>query len=250
MSKLEHESAIFWLGQAGFWIDLDGVRILIDPYLSDSLAKKYEGKLFPHIRMMPPPFTVATLPEPDIVLITHAHTDHMDPETLGPLAQQFPNLKFYVPVATRDIAIDRIGNENALRFVNAGDEIAFDGGLSVSVFPSAHEALDQTEEGYFPYLGYGLAKNEHRLYHSGDTIPFAGLEQLIKAFAPKIAMLPINGRDAYRKSHGVPGNMTAKEALAFCANTNIAGLIPHHFGMFEFNTADPAELISLGGTYI
>lgn len=44
-----------WLGQAGFLIETREVRILIDPYLSDSLAEKYRGKPYPHRRMVPAP---------------------------------------------------------------------------------------------------------------------------------------------------------------------------------------------------
>jgi len=48
-------AAVWWLGQAGFLIAQGGLRIVIDAYLSDSLAEKYRGKAFPHNRMMPPP---------------------------------------------------------------------------------------------------------------------------------------------------------------------------------------------------
>ena len=88
------EPGLFWLGQAGFWIETGEHRILIDPYLSDSLAKKSAGRKHPHKRMMPPPVDVAALPQPDIVLVTHAHTDHLDPETLAPLFARFPDLPF------------------------------------------------------------------------------------------------------------------------------------------------------------
>lgn len=81
---------IHWLGQAGFWIDTGAHRILIDPYLSDSLARKYAGQANDHRRMMPAPIAPEALPRPDVVLVTHAHTDHMDPETLGPLHCAFP----------------------------------------------------------------------------------------------------------------------------------------------------------------
>ena len=70
---------LHWLGQAGFWIDTGAHRILIDPYLSDSLARKYAGQANDHRRMMPVPVVPEALPRPDVVLVTHAHTDHMDP---------------------------------------------------------------------------------------------------------------------------------------------------------------------------
>ena len=59
---------------------------------------------------------------------------------------------------------------------------------------------------------------------------------------PDIALLPVNGRDEYRRSHNVPGNFNFEEALQLCRKTDIAYLIPHHYGMFEFNTVDPIDL--------
>ena len=44
-----------WLGQAGFALRHAHHRLLIDPYLSDHLARKYAGTEFPHTRMMPAP---------------------------------------------------------------------------------------------------------------------------------------------------------------------------------------------------
>ena len=55
----------WWLGQAGFLVQAGGSTILVDPYLSDYLARKYAGKLHPHIRMMPSPLPPAQAPLPN-----------------------------------------------------------------------------------------------------------------------------------------------------------------------------------------
>ncbi|MCR9136380.1 MAG: MBL fold metallo-hydrolase [Alphaproteobacteria bacterium] len=231
------EPGLFWLGQAGFWIETGRHRVLIDPYLSDSLAKKYAGKKHSHRRMMPPPISVEALPRPDIVLITHAHTDHLDPETLGPLHSRFPDLEFVVPAAREAIARERIGETANLVLVDAGDDLCPLDGLTIRVFPAAHETFDQDPYGRHPYLGYGISSNKLRIYHSGDSVPFEGLPQLVADYAPHIALLPVNGRDADRLADGIPGNFTLEEAIDLAKNTPV--LIPHHFGMFDFNTADP-----------
>lgn len=233
--------AAYWLGQAGFWIDLGGTRILIDPYLSDSLAEKYVGTRFPHTRMMDIPIRPKDLPRPDIVLITHAHTDHMDPVTLAELSARHPNLTYVVPAAETPLARERLGDTAQLRSVVSGDSVNI-GGVSITVFPSAHEDRKRDVLGRDHYLGYGITAGDTRLYHSGDTVPFAALTHLLKDFAPDIAFLPINGRDEQRARHGVPGNMTIQEAIALCVDCKIPRLIPHHFGLFDFNTASAAEL--------
>jgi L-ascorbate metabolism protein UlaG (beta-lactamase superfamily) len=232
------DRALFWLGQAGFWLDTGDHRVLIDPYLSDSLAKKYAGQVNDHQRMMAPPVLPDTLPEPDLVLVTHAHTDHMDPETLGPLAQRFPDLPFVVPRAKLDMARERIGSKANLITVSDGQTLSPLPGFTLHVLPAAHETLERDGEGNAVFLGYGIQTEAITLYHSGDSIPFDGLAEAVHELAPDIALLPVNGRDADRLAAGIPGNFTLEEAMALCQDTGIAWMIPHHFGMFAFNTLD------------
>ncbi len=229
---------LYWLGQAGFWIETGSHRLLIDPYLSDSLAIKYAGKPNDHKRMMPPPIPVEALPRPDLVLVTHAHTDHMDPMTLAPLHARFPDLPFVVPAASEEAARMRIGTDAQLILTDAGAELAPLPGLQLTVFPAAHETFALDEQGRHPFLGYGITAAGLRLYHSGDSIPFDALPGLLAGFAPQIALLPVKGRDATRLAAGIPGNFTLSEALRLA--DGIPYLIPHHFDMFAFNTIDPA----------
>jgi len=232
--------ALFWLGQAGFWIDTGTHRLLIDPYLSDSLAHKYAGTPRPHIRMMPPPVTVDVLPEPDLVMVTHAHTDHMDPDTLGPLHRRFPDLPFVVPAAAADIARERIGENAPLWTVVAEDTASPLPGLELTVFPAAHETRERDDAGRDRFLGYGISTANLRLYHSGDSVPFDKLDAQVQGYAPDIALLPVNGRDPARRAAGIPGNFTLEEARHLAREC--AFLVPHHFGMFDFNTLDPARI--------
>lgn len=231
---------IYWLGQAGFVIEFSGCRMLIDPYLSNSLADKYRGTKFPHVRMMDAPILPDELDRLDLVLCTHRHTDHMDPATLQALASRFPNVRFVVPRASIDEAIKRCGVlANRLIAVSAGEQVEVLPGCVVHAVASAHESLDRDAKGNYPWLGYVIDTDSARLYHSGDCVPYAGLKETLVSFAIELALLPVNGRDAERSGNGVPGNFTLDEAVALCNGAAIPAMIAHHFGLFDFNTISP-----------
>ncbi len=240
----ENVVTLTWLGQAGFLIQFDSSRaVIIDPYLSDSLAKKYQGKLFPHVRMQQPPLTGATLPKLEAYLMTHGHTDHMDPETIQAVAQkQSPS--FIFPKHESAKALDRGVPETLGVGMNAGDQIDF-GTFAVTALPAAHEEIQVDEFGFYHALGYIIDIAGIRIYHSGDCVPYRGQAELLTAHQIDLALLPINGRDQYRTDNGVPGNFHAQEAIDLCEAAGIKTLIPHHFGMFDFNTVNPMDYAHL-----
>src|SRR5262245_42636508 len=76
------ELHIWWLGQSGFLVQWEGRHLLLDPYLSDSLTKKYANTDKPHIRMTERVVAPESLNFIDVVTSSHSHTDHLDAETL------------------------------------------------------------------------------------------------------------------------------------------------------------------------
>jgi len=234
--------AIWWLGQAGFAVRAGSHTFLIDPYLSDSLAQKYKGKQFSHKRMMPAPVDPAALNDIDWVFSTHRHTDHMDPETIRALARN-PGCRFFVPCAVLNQAVASQGLDlKKTTCVNAGQSLTLDTGISLNPIPAAHEQIVVNARGEHHFLGYIIRLGDIHIYHSGDCVPYDGLEEHLRNLKPDVALLPVNGRDDYRLSQNIPGNFHFEEALQLCLDCGIPYLIPHHFGMFDFNTIDPLEL--------
>ncbi len=228
--------ALYWLGQAGFLIHSPRATVLIDPYLSDSLAQKYRDTLFPHVRMMPPPIAPDALGPVDLVLCTHHHTDHMDPGTLAPLARD-PATRFVVPAAKREEAMRRAGvGSERLVCADAGDVLEPFPGVVIRPVRAAHETLERDGAGRHLFLGYGIDLEGVRLVHSGDAVPYGGIEDDIRALDADLALFPVNGRSPYLAENGVPGNFTLHEAIALARDCGVPHLIAHHFGMFAFNT--------------
>jgi len=234
---------LYWLGQAGFVIEAGGRRLVIDPYLSDSLAEKYRGKRFEHERLMPAPATPADLGPVDLVLATHQHTDHMDAQTLMPLAAANPDCRFVVPRAALATAGERIGvGPDRLIAVDAGETVTPLAGISITAIRAAHETLERSPEGWHRFLGYVVAVDGVSFYHSGDTIPFDGLAEEVAPFAVDLALLPVNGRRAELTQAGIPGNLTLDEACLLAERIGAADMIAHHYGMFAFNTENPETI--------
>jgi len=235
----EQGAAVWWLGQAGFLIAQGGLRIVIDAYLSDSLAEKYRGKPFPHTRMMPSPVAPDALTGIDWVLCTHGHTDHMDPGTIPGLLAANPQARVLAPRSEAARALERGVPTDRLVLIDAGETVDL-GGVCCTATPSAHEQMTRTEVGFL-YLGYVLTGGGVTLWHSGDTIPWAGQVEWLAPFRVDLALLPVNGRDAKRAANGVPGNLTMAEAIALTDGIGARAMIAHHFGLFDFNTLDLTE---------
>lgn len=243
-----HDIVVHWLGQAGFVVQAGRRRILIDPYLSDTLAEKYHGTPTPHERLMPAPLDLEDLGPIDLVLVTHHHTDHMDPGTLAPLARRHPLLRVLVPRATRLEAMRRADvAEDRLILIEAGERIEVWPGLTVMAVRAAHETLERDPEGLHRFLGYALVfggpgRAPITLLHSGDTVPFAGQVEEIGSLRPDLLLLPVNGRSPALAARGIAGNMTLEEAVQLTVLTGAPAMLAHHHGMFAFNTLHLARI--------
>jgi L-ascorbate metabolism protein UlaG (beta-lactamase superfamily) len=236
--------SLYWLGQAGFVLDAPGLRILIDPYLSDSLARKYRGTDTPHERMTQAPISFDALGNVNLILCTHQHTDHMDGDTLRPLGRRLKELRFMVPAAASGVALERTGVlPERLILADAGEvHEVFRDRLRIHVMRAAHETLERDAEGHYRFLGYGLEVGGYRIFHSGDTVTFPGQIDEIRAFAPHLMLLPVNGRSTALRGSGIAGNLTLAEAVELTGACGAPSMLAHHFGMFAFNTADPAVI--------
>jgi L-ascorbate metabolism protein UlaG (beta-lactamase superfamily) len=231
---------LWWLGQSGFLLQWQGVHVLLDPYLSDSLTRKYVQTDKPHVRMTELVIDPARLSMIDVVTSTHNHTDHLDAETLGPIIEVNPSVKLVVAEANRDFVAERLKPK-----IDPAMPIGLDDGTSIEIsgirfsgVASAHESLELDERGRAKFLGYVLQFGGWTIYHSGDTIRYDGMAEKLQPFRIDVALLPINGRAPERR---VPGNLFGREAAQLAKDIEAKLVIPCHFEMFEFNTASSDE---------
>ena len=229
--------AVWWLGQSGFLIKSRGGTLLIDPYLSEHLTDKYTGTDRPHIRMTRAPLRGGELSGIDLVAASHKHSDHLDPGTMPDVLAASPGARLVLPGSLVEHArAMRVPADRLIEMV-AGQTI-HEHGFRLRAVPSAHEGLDTDAEGRHLYLGYVIESEGLRLYHSGDSLAYDGLATWLGPDPFDVLFLPINGRDPAR---GVPGNMSAAEAVTLAALVRPRFLVPHHYDMFTFNTVPVAQ---------
>lgn len=228
----------WWLGQSGFLVMSGGKAILFDPYLSDSLTHKYAETDKPHTRVTEQVVDPAELTGIDVITSSHNHTDHLDKETLQALFEANPTAKFVIPEANRTFVAERLKTPPDWPIgLNDGMSEWIDG-VHLHGLASAHDELKTDPTGHHHFMGFVAEINGWTVYHSGDTRLYKGLAERLKRFSLDLAFLPING---YKPERRVAGNLDPREAASLAAETSMRHVVPHHYDMFAFNTADPAD---------
>ncbi len=231
------QAAIWWLGQSGYAIKTASALFYLDLYLSEHLTTKYAQTDKPHVRMTAAPLRGEQITEARWVFASHKHSDHLDPGTLPALFAASPNAQLVLPSGVVEHAA-ALGLDRARLIPTRGDETLTVGPMTVHSIPAAHPELDYDAHTGYPFLGYIIQVDGLTLYHSGDTLVYEGLADRLKRFAIDIAFLPINGTSERLQQLQVPPNMNMDEALALARTFAPRLVIPHHYDMFTFNTAD------------
>jgi len=231
---------LWWLGQSGFLLKCAGEFLLLDPYLSDSLTKKYAKTDKPHVRMTDLSISPQKLDMVGLVTSSHQHTDHFDEETLAPLAKASGHLKLVLPEANVAQGRRRLPDAG-VEFIpmNDGQTVTVDGWEFTGI-AAAHNEVERDDEGRCLFLGYVIRRNGITIYHSGDTLWHDDLVEPLRAAHCDLMLLPINGNKPERK---VAGNFNGTEAAALAKACGAGLVVPCHYEMFRFNTETTDEFV-------
>jgi L-ascorbate metabolism protein UlaG (beta-lactamase superfamily) len=231
---------LWWLGQSGYLLQWEGKRVLIDPYLSDSLTRKYSDTDKPHVRMSELVVDPDLLKNISVVTSSHNHTDHLDAETLIPVLRNNPGVTLIIPEANREFVAERVKCRKEFPIgLNEGRSVTV-GEFTFHGIPAKHNEIERDDNGNCKYMGYVIEFGKYKMYHSGDTLWFDEMVDLLRPFALDVAILPINGNDPSRK---VAGNLNCEEAAKLGRAIGARLVIPCHYDMFTFNTADVKDFV-------
>jgi L-ascorbate metabolism protein UlaG (beta-lactamase superfamily) len=164
---------------------------------------------------------------------THNHTDHLDPETLRPLLHSNKGAHLFVSAANVEEAYRRAQvGFGVIGLTEDVEHSRYDGFFTIRVVPAAHEVIERDEQGVLKCVGFVVTLGPWTIYHSGDTLVYDGMVERLRPFNVDVAILPINGK---------VGNMGGADAARLAKEIGARIVIPCHYDMFEFNTADPAD---------
>ena len=201
---------ITWLGQAGLLFELSGKKILIDPYLSNSVAK-IEPQNY---RRVPVDERFLKI-KPDMIVITHNHADHLDKETLC----HYLNKDSSVTVLAPSGAWQELRNFGGLK----NNYVLFDNGTTWTEDFAQFRAV-KAEHSDKNAIGVILTVNGKHYYVTGDTLYNEKVFDSLPSVDYEMLFLPVNG---------VGNNMNFHDAKRFAQRIGAKYVIPIHFGMFD-----------------
>lgn len=246
----EEVLCLWWLGQSGFLVQWAGERMLFDPYLSDALTRKYAQTDKPHVRMTECCIDPVRLVGITRVTASHVHTDHLDGETLVPLARANPGFRLYLPHPVMQEAQRRLKDADVVLHPLSDGEYHQEGRWRIEGVVARHNEVVRDEHGHSHCIGFLVKCGPFTIYHSGDTLWHDDIVRALRQHPCDVAFLPINGNRPERR---VAGNLNGMEAAALAKACGVGLVIPCHYEMFEFNTESPDEFVraceGLGQSY-
>ena len=202
---------ITWIGQAGLLMERDGIQIMIDPYLSDSVVK-INPRNYRRVPVKEELFDLC----PDVMIFTHDHLDHYDPETAPRFLQKTEKTMTVLCPAS---VFQKARKDGALHnYVQMGRHTQWtEYGFRFTAVKAEHS------DAYAMGVVIEDLKEGKTYYVTGDTLYNTEIFSDLPANID-VLFLPVNG---------VGNNMNMTDAARFAEQTGAKKVVPIHFGMFD-----------------
>ena len=220
------ELGVTFIGHSSFFIQIGGRKVLIDPVFAERLIALR--------RLRRPGVKIKDLPAIDMVLLSHAHMDHLNRPSLRRIVAHNNNVSGRAPIAVVPWGVEDLVKDLGFARVVTLEwwQTKSVGGLELTMTPCKHWGARFFKDTHRGFGGYVIRGGGHTLYHSGDTAYFDGFKHIGKRLKPEIALLPIGAYrpDSYRGVHTCP-----EEALQAFLDLGARRMIPMHYGTFRLS---------------
>ena len=212
------EIGVTWIGHASFLIQTQGMNLLIDPNWARWL------KVIKRVRH--PGLKLHDLPAIDLVLVTHAHFDHLDRKTLRGVADDQP---IVVPYEVGNLVHD-LGFRTVHELHHW--ETHQHGPVKITFTPAHHWGARVLHDSHRGFGGFIIEAGGRTIYHCGDTAYFEGFGEIGRRHPIDVALLPIG---AYDPPSGREVHMNPEEALDAFVALGAKRMVPMHYGSFRLS---------------
>jgi L-ascorbate metabolism protein UlaG (beta-lactamase superfamily) len=220
------ELGVTFIGHSSFLLQIGGKNVLVDPVFARRLVILRRQR-HPGVRM-------EDLPAIDVVLLTHAHMDHLNLPSLRAIVKQTRKIHGRAPVVVVPNGVDDLVNRLGFSRVETmgwWDTRSVEG-LRILMTPCRHWGARLFSDTHRQFGGYVIEpeRGGPSVYHSGDTAYFGGFREVGQRIRPEVALLPIGAYfpDTYRAVHTSP-----EEAVQGFLDTGANTMIPMHYGTFR-----------------
>ncbi len=227
---------VTWLTQAGLLFEGVNIRIMVDPYLSNSAEKTDPEKA----RLIPPDERFLGV-YPELLLITHEHADHLDLETLKPILENSPHSITVLAPRNAYMKLSKLGGIHNYVMFNPHSVWSQN---NVTFYAVHAEHSDPTA------IGFIIDDGERTYYVTGDTLyNYDVIDEVLELVEDGVdfVFLPVNGRG---------NNMNAEDASDFAYEIDAKVAVPIHYGLYddygmgEFDFDEVIYLEPYKGVYI
>lgn len=220
------QMALTFIGHSSFFAQIGGTNVVLDPI--------FARWLFVLKRLRRPGLRIRDLPVIDIVLVSHAHFDHLHRPSLRAIVhnnrrKREPAPLIVVPRHVADLVSD-LGFRRIIELDWWGEHR--EGNLSITHTPARHWGARIIRDMHRGFGGYVLRSGQQSLYHAGDTAYFDGFREIGRRLEPDIALLPIGAYHpaSFRNVHTNPA-----DAVRAFQELGAQWMIPMHYGTFRLS---------------
>lgn len=225
-----------WLGHATVLLNFYGVTILTDPALFKRIGADTCFGTIGAKRLVAPALRPRQLPAIDLVLLSHAHMDHLDPATLRAL----PGAPQVVTAhATTDLLPET--QQPKAHALSWGQQVRIftrHGDLQVRAFEVKHWGARWRYDKYRGYNGYVVEREGKKLIFGGDTAYIDTFRRLRRDGPYDLAIMPIGAYQPWVCSHCTP-----EQAVRMANQAGAEHFLPIHFKTFPFGREGSVEPI-------
>jgi len=216
---------VAWIGHSTVLIRVDDFTILTDPVFSTRIGVKIGPFTLGMKRLVDPALNLSEVGVPDLILLSHAHMDHLDRPSLRKL-ENLGTTVITAPGTSDLLRVEGYQSVHELRW----DAICQVGPAKVRAIEVNHWGARARTDVHRGYNGYLIEAGRHRILFGGDTA-YTDVFRKIRSSKPvDLAIMPIGAYDPWIRAHCTP-----EQALSMANQAGAEFVLPVHHRTFKLS---------------